>query len=161
MLDYLLVILALAAPIPAEEPAVARTMIPAPELSLVPGPALEPAAELRAWLDAAPQGQLRLPVVLAFADEHRLALGQAWLGVRPSEPGRDAILLSIEDSALGIALLDRVREHCPGDQPACAMWLEGYWKRSPHLDADFSLRRVLGLVEPGAEARVWVEAPAD
>ena len=89
---------------------------------------LEPQAELVAWLDhnggspdlgAAPV--LKLPVTIAM-DADRLGITGATLGTA------DGQALKLDDTALGIALKDRVRQKCPADAPSCRVWLEGVWR---------------------------------
>ncbi|MEZ4398626.1 MAG: hypothetical protein R3B06_01310 [Kofleriaceae bacterium] len=90
--------------------------------------ALEPRPDLLAWLDANSGARdigaapvLKLPVTLTF-DADRLGIVGAALG--PA----DGQALALDDSALGISLMDRVRTKCPADQPTCRVWLNGRWR---------------------------------
>lgn len=89
---------------------------------------LEPRADLLAWLaanggtpDIGTPPRLRLPVVVTM-DADRLGITGATLGTADGHP------LKLDDTALGIALKDRVRQKCPADAPSCRVWLEGVWR---------------------------------
>lgn len=95
-----------------------------PDLT-TPTQALEPQAELVAWLDhnggardigAAPV--LKLPVTIAM-DADRLGITGATLG---------ALTVTLDDTALGIALKDRVRQKYPVGAPSLRVWVEGRWR---------------------------------
>jgi hypothetical protein len=127
---------------PAEPAAPARSLAKDPTTrekhdrtsrdALVPGPALEPSGELLAGLDreapadARPRRRIRLPVVVSLADGG-LSIGGAFIGVSAASPGADPIALRLDDTALGVSLLDQVRAHCPDAGAGCALWLEGTW----------------------------------
>lgn len=85
---------------------------PPPKLALVHGPSTADAASLRKWLEQQ-QGTVRLPV-LVKKGAHQLISSQPFP-------------LQLEDTALGISLADRARQHCPGASE-CALWLEGRWR---------------------------------
>ena len=140
---------------------------PQPPTDFVPGPALTPTGALLTWLEATRspvRRRLRIPVRIRFSD-HRLGLAGAVLAV--GEPPKDALRLSLDDSALGISLLERLRHRCPPATPVCAIWLEGAW--GPLLSGPtglpapkahpFAVRGVGALVAPGDAPRVHVEAP--
>jgi len=105
------------------------------ELTFTRGPALSPPDALRAWLEQQGDRTVRLPVTLVLEAPHRIA--SARVGELP---------VTLDDSALGISLVDRLRQACPG-QGECRVRLEGRW------GPDF---RVLHFVGPVAEG-----APAD
>jgi hypothetical protein len=88
--------------------------------------ALVPAARLIAWLDAQHDAgkprRLRLPVVLQPS-----ITGFSNSGARVG-PAADALVVNLDDTALGISLSDRAKRVCPAGAPACAMWVEGFWK---------------------------------
>lgn len=168
MHTLLLVIAALLpAPVLAEPPMNKKPIeLPAFE----PGPPLQPAADLRAWLEKesrAPDGQrrrFRLPVTLRFA-EGRLGVAGGALGSAP-----DAITVALDDSALGVSLSDRARVVCSKEGAECTLWLVGYWgpliqAPGPAFDpAQRATFAVLVVAAPVTEAdaplRAWVEAPA-
>jgi hypothetical protein len=107
--------------------------------------------------------------VIHFKDKHRLGFGEAFLGTADPAPA-EAIYLDLEDSALGISLLDRVRRRCPEPATSCALWLVGYWGPPslplPPAPGDGKTRwpfSVVEVPEPGGEAaepRVLIEQPA-
>jgi len=107
------------------------------------GPTLDDAEAVEALLRADDDGRwLRIPVVI---ESSALGVEKASIGV-----GADAKVvlsepLSVSDSALGIALSERVRMLCP-DQPVCVVWLEGSrGDLVPGLESDgigFSVRVV-------------------
>jgi len=105
----------------------ASPMIPAPVLEFVDGPALADAG-LLPWLrDQEARGTtLRLPVVVDFGGPFRLGVQRAWLGSDLAEPGAEALLLDLDDTAMSVGLMDDLRAACPeGDR--CAVWVEARW----------------------------------
>ena len=94
--------------------------------SFVRGPSTSPAGALEAWLDQQPGDgeppRLRLPVVLQPA-QVGFSLRDARIG-----NGADALVVRLDDTALGIGLADHARRHCQG-QTRCALWIEGHWGR--------------------------------
>lgn len=124
---------------PKGEP-MSNELKPAGRGSFEPGPSITPGGQLLEWLQAnggTPGGKrprLELPVVLKFGDEHRLEIGDAWIGTNPqADPPKDAVHLEIDDTSLGVALLDTIRTKCPKDQQSCAFVLEGVWGRLVEL----------------------------
>ena len=104
--------------------------------------ALEPQAELVAWLDhnggspdlgAAPV--LKLPVTIAM-DADRLGITGATLG---------ALAVTLDDTALGIALKDRVRQKYPVGAPSLRVWIEGRWRG----DGKIQGTRFAGVIAAG------------
>jgi hypothetical protein len=93
-------------------------MTPAPSRSYVDGAALSDGAALLAWLEASDGKALRLPVAITFDDEYRLAIQTAQVG---------GVALKLDDTAMGVGVLDQVRTLCPAGQPGCTVWLEGTW----------------------------------
>jgi hypothetical protein len=100
---------------------------------MVEGPAIQPADILLGWLrqrasiDKGGRRLFRLPVVVRFADAYRLALGEACVSTSPKDTCDNHLQLQLDDTALGISLLDRVSQHCPKPALSCAIWLEGYF----------------------------------
>ncbi len=123
-----------------------HNMQPAPKVEFVPGPLLQPAAPLMAWLKV--QGELkpprlvRLPVLLELSP----------LGITRAQVGDTSIAVS--DSALGVGLWDRAHHAC-GKVSSCTLWLIGYWRSSTALD----LRDTGGVVDPAEAPRAWLEKP--
>ncbi len=130
----------------------------------VAGPRITPTAELLAWLQtpAQPRRRIRLPVVVEF-DE---------LGIRDCFVGDDddRLAIRIDDTALGISLVDRLRGDHPGGR--CVVWLEGYWgalvSGGPELPEQGEKRwpfAVLGQPEAIADlaqaATAFVAVPVD
>ena len=113
---------------------------------------LTPRAELLSWLDEQRKAGIlvTIPVRMSFTDASRLAPGRTHIAGW-AEPGPDTIALTLDDTALGIPLIDRVQELCPADEEACALWLEGSWgpligDPDPN-DPTLAVRGVRGLVE--------------
>lgn len=109
-----------------------KTMQPTTEVKFKRGPALRPSGELTTYLESLKTigGKpllVRLPVVIT--------LDPTGFGIDKATVGELAIKLN--DSALGISLMDRLRTACP-NASTCAIWLEGHW-RSP---AGFDIRKV-------------------
>ena len=163
---------------PAESPAPGATnhgadampqhlKTPEPERTFVDGPPIDPPAKLLEWLEstgsAEPRPRIRLPVVVRFRDAHRLGLDGGHIGVSPAiMPG--SIQVRLDDTAMGISLLDRVRGACPDDkQTECAVWLEGTWGGGP--ERTFRVFRLVGVNPPappagGAAIRALIEQDA-
>src|SRR5262245_22115975 len=94
-----------------------------PSASRVP---VTPAAELLKWLDAqkrdiAEPVKLRVPVTITFTNANQIAIARTTIGA-----AADALQIRLDDSALGISLMDRIRGKCPGT--TCAVWIEGNWR---------------------------------
>ncbi len=108
---------------------------PKPERSFVPGPTLADHAALLAWLEAHPEAYLRLPVVVFPGDLGGIRL--AYIGTDPVPPADGAIVLDLDDSALGIPLSTRLRSLCGAEGSACVVWIEGTWgPLLPDLEPD-------------------------
>lgn len=94
---------------------------PMPPIEWVAGPATDDRAAVKAWLaDLSPETPVRLPVRVT-----RGPLG----GVASATLhglGGDALSLRLDDSRMGIALADRLRQAC-GRAEVCAVWLIGAW----------------------------------
>lgn len=140
---------------------------PEPERTFVDGPTIEPPDKLLAWLDSTaagePRRRVRLPVVVHFTSSHRIGLDGGHIGVSPAiAPG--AIRVSLDDTAMGVSLLDRVRDACPDEkQTDCAVWLEGTWAGGP--DRRLRVLRLVGPNPPeppggGAPIRALIEQDA-
>jgi hypothetical protein len=43
-------------------------------------------------------------------------------------PWADAVVVDLDDAALGISLSDRAKRVCPAGTPTCAIWVEGFWQ---------------------------------
>lgn len=95
----------------------------------VPGPAIRPTGPLLDWLKETvpstpgPRPRVRLPVTIRLSQDRRIAY--AFIGTLDSLNA--TIFLKLDDSRMGTALLDYVREQCSKSEPACAVWLDGYW----------------------------------
>lgn len=116
-----------------------RPMVPYVEKAKTQGPKLTQPELLEAWLTDAGDAVLRLPITV-----ERGPYGQrlgAKLGARE---------LLIDDSALGVALSERLRSAC-GEQNPCRVWVEGRWRNGTLQVLHFSR-----AVAPG-EAADFVE----
>lgn len=155
------------------------TMQPRAPVTFVAGPALTPSADLLSWLEgpvksASPRKRLRIPVVVSFEDEFRFGWGPIFLGTSP-DGGDSAIHLSLDDTAMGVGLLDTLVDTVPKDQDSCVVLLEGYWgdlmSGMPDFDLPgeegpkkhpFAVLSFEGLLDAdaAAAASVQIEAPA-
>ncbi|MBK9386271.1 MAG: hypothetical protein IPN34_15780 [Planctomycetes bacterium] len=121
------------------------------ERSFEPGPAIADRAELLAWLSArAREGgsgtTLKLPIALELRDGGA-HVGDAHLGL---DGGDQRLTVLLDDSALGVALVDRARHHMRNDG-TCALWLEGVWLGATQSGGRFAVSAVRGAI--GASAR--------
>ncbi len=117
---------------PLASPAPRKTASDSDSDSRSAGHALTPASALKAWLEKnARQGDRRtrfkVPVVVRSKDGFALGYTEAFVGTSTAGAGGDKLSLALEDTALGISLLDRLRSKCPKGARSCAIWLEGHW----------------------------------
>jgi hypothetical protein len=98
----------------------------------VDGAALDPASALLSWLQQAGSRRVQLPVVLTCSP---LGVTDAYVGTHAGPAPEGALLLKLDEGALGIGLATQLSTRC-GDGP-CAFWLEGTW--GPHLTGGPSL----------------------
>lgn len=93
---------------------------------------------LVAWLETTRGTRVQLPVEVNFGPR----------GITRAVVGQTTIHL--DDSALGIALNDRLRTVC--DNSPCFVWLEGTWGALLNGDQDrtFAVRDLGGLAQPDA-----------
>jgi hypothetical protein len=142
-----------------------RPLTPEPERTFVDGPPIDPPDALLKWLEttasADPRPRIRLPVVVRFRDQHRLGLDGGHIGVSPAAlPG--VITVTLDDSAMGVSLLDRVRDACPdSNETVCPVWLEGTWAGGP--SHQMRVFRLVGVNPPappagGAPIRALIES---
>lgn len=144
---------------PAPEPPVPHPMTPEPERTFEEGPPIADAAALLGWLEGTGKRRVRLPVVVAFEP---LGVRRAWVGNGGAEPPEGALLLKLDDTAMGVALLDHLRRACGEAAATCAVWLEGTWgpviagmPAMPGFDTgpklhDFAVRRFVGRADASA-----------
>lgn len=129
-------------PPPADAGAPAKTPNP-PTPPFVTGPRADESAGLLAWLarqrgvDGTPR-LVRLPVRVAL-DPERPGAVHGWLGVTPA----DGVEIRLDDTALGVALVDRVHGYCRGEGP-CVLWFEGTWLGASAEEKVFAVTRVVG-----------------
>lgn len=103
------------------------TLQPAPPTDFTPGPALAPSKDLLAWLEAHKTTRIRLPVVIRFKDEYRMNWGAITIGTALGTPAADAIHLKLDDTRMGVGLMDRLVDEVPEADAGCVRWLEGTW----------------------------------
>jgi hypothetical protein len=113
------------------------------------GVALVPAADLVRWLaeqkrDIGKPVKLRLPVTLIFKDTNQLGIANATIG-----SAADAPSVKLDDSALGVGIMDRIHGKCPG-ATTCAVWLEGNWRGIVDGKGQFFVTKVGPMIEAGA-----------
>lgn len=151
-----------------KEKAMVTPLRPAQPASMVEGPLIQPSLLLLDWLEknsrtaAGKRVRFRLPVVVRFEDQYRLALSDAFIGTTEADGGAQGILLELDDTGMGIALIDELRGRCPKSTNTCAVWLEGYWGQlaqvtmpeSPSAAGTkkhpFAVLRVHGTIDPQA-----------
>jgi hypothetical protein len=120
-------------PQPQRTPAKENTAMQSRPGNLAEGPTIQPASQLLSWLEKNARDEagnrriFRLPVVVRFEDEHRLALGPAYIGVSEASLGSDRVALALDDTGLKVSLLDQLNQRCTRPATVCALWLEGYW----------------------------------
>lgn len=97
----------------------------------------------------------RIPVIVELDGDWRRLIRSAYIGVVADLATEDRIYLSMEDSALGVSLAERMNQYCPNEH-VCRLWVAGYWgMKEPHFGENpdphdqigsttFSLRAILG-----------------
>ena len=98
-----------------------------PRRAFAPGPAVEDASALLAWLEANPNIYLRLPVVVLLSPDGLPGTRLAFIGTDAAPPPEDAIMLALDDSTLGIDLSTRLAAVCGAEAEACVVWIEATW----------------------------------
>lgn len=99
----------------------------------VEGPSINPVELLLDWiehqqgLNVSPRKLIRVPVVIIFENERRIAIKDVFIGISDGIVRENNIMLSVDDARMGISLLSRLRHICPQAGTTCAVWLEGYW----------------------------------
>lgn len=152
---------------------------PMKPLQFIPGPKIKPTRQLLDWLNkkakmiSGRRRRIRLPVVIRFEDSFRLSIRDAFVGVSGAYPNKDMLLLSLNDAALGIPLLSRLRDSCSTKRNWCAVWLEGLWGplielKQPEQEKEdltewlFSVLKVGKLVEKklghDKDVRIFIES---
>lgn len=122
-----------------QEAAVAGPMTPPSALTFEDGPLVADTAALRAWLVAGGARTVLVPVQVRV---DALGVGDARIGALP---------VRLDDTALGVALHDRVRQACP--DATCAILVEGRWGAVLGAEGDtLAVTRFVGLADP-AEVR--------
>jgi hypothetical protein len=154
---------------------------PRRSIKFIPALTIKPYSTLLDWLNnttnAQPRKLLKIPVVITF-DSYRLGINNAFIGTSNADIEKDTIFLELDDSAMGISLLNRLRNICPKTSNTCAVWLVGYWGSLLDLDAlnppsssenpeqitkwPFAVREIQELVkqsEQGEQTRVFIQSP--
>ncbi len=119
-------------PQPTEKP-IPGNLTPYPKRTFARGPNLVPFDALITWLDAHAEDTVRLPVTFTF---DRISIQSARLG---------PATIWVNDSALGVSLVDRVNELCPGGG-TCTVRLIGTWGGMKNSEASFNVHQVDGLM---------------
>jgi|GEM_PF-1633688 len=110
-----------------------NSLKPQSPIEYLPGIPIKPRLDALAWLDdnnitlGDYRRYFKIPVTIRFENEYRLHIFQAVIGVHSSNFDNQVIYLSLDDSAMGISLIDHLRHNCEVSNQTCAVWLEGYW----------------------------------
>ena len=121
----------------------------------IPTVAVSPPEALLQWFQGEGSGQrVRVPMVVTPSP---LGVSTGYIAASAKVPEAEGLSLHLDDSALGIALADRIRTDCPADVP-CAVWVEGHFgptvvsleppgSSTGDPRPTFSVRAYVGLVE--------------
>lgn len=129
-----------------------------PPIFVASGPRVEPYAELQKWLrqqEAQSKAAVKLPFTLWFGPSPLEKLAHVSVGLL-SQPrvGEDIVL---NDSALGVALRDRLHTLCPkAETGRCAVWLSGRFT-TPTQFAIYAVHEAIALDADPATLRVELE----
>lgn len=144
-------------------------------LNFIPGPAINPSAQLLDWLNQEAEAtsslrkQVRLPVLISFKYSYGFAIGESFIGTSEADRDKNTIFLSLNDRRMNIPLLERLRHTCPTFTTSCVVWLDGYWgttlsdlREQKGNKWPFAVVKVHGLVteqaEPNQEITVFIES---
>ncbi|HLO86234.1 MAG TPA: hypothetical protein VK203_14670 [Nostocaceae cyanobacterium] len=119
---------------------------PRKPINFTPAIAIKPSSLLLDWLNnkinLESRKLVKIPVVIKFDDSYRLGIDDAFIGTSDADIDQNTIFFKLNDSAMGVSLLARLRYICPKTSDYCAVWLVGYWGSLFDSDAfDRSLSR--------------------
>ena len=157
-----------------------------PATKMQEGPPIQPSQPLLDWLNSnavnsrAQRNRFKLPVVIRFADSHRIEIASAFLSTSEKDLPKDPIELALDGTGMSISLLTVLRQRCPQTAVSCAVWLEGYWgkliqstSKGSTLPSDsssgnkrwpFAVLQVHELIVPSlpaASTRAFIEAQSE
>lgn len=79
------------------------------------------------WLEEHKNSKLIIPVLISF-DEYKLKITEANIYPGSHSKIESSLSLQLQDSPMGISLLDNLMQICPKDQgDICLVYLEGTW----------------------------------
>jgi len=117
----------------AKDPSMPINLRPAAAIAFVDGPSVEDGAAALAFLQQEardPSGgrrMLRVPVAIRFDGPGKLMIDAAAIGVDHAALGVAALGVELDDSAMGVGLLDQLRSACERSATTCAVWLHVHW----------------------------------
>lgn len=111
----------------AEDPSEMHMKRPRPERTFAKGPTLKDGEALLAWFQEEGSGYVRIPVVIRFSTDGLRHRELSYIGTDAEAMPEDALVLSLDDSTLGIGLDMRLRSLCDDESPTCVLWIEGFW----------------------------------
>ncbi|MDX9720805.1 MAG: hypothetical protein RBU37_08650 [Myxococcota bacterium] len=131
-------------------------------------PSLEQPAQLLAWFEANAldeRGQRRMFIVPIVCRRSPEGARQAVIGSSEQALENAELAVSLDDSALGIALDDHLRQHCAEPSEPCRFWLSVHWGAlmpGPSLPAEdkpvLAVRTFFSEApEPEAPAEVYIQ----
>ncbi len=113
-----------------------------------------------------PKGRalFRLPVVMTFDSNAKLQITKAVIAADAEAAG---IWVDLDDTAMGVGVLQQLRGLCPKEATSCVVWLHAHWGRNvpmppmppmpgmpPQPPEAIAVRAVDGLVTKAADAQV-------
>jgi len=108
-------------PLNAENPV--RNLEPNTALDFVQGPKLDDATALLAALELAKADKLSVRIPVAI----NVAAGDLGIESAALDCAENPLALTLDDSTLGVSLLDRVSHLCPHEEAPCHVRVEGKW----------------------------------
>ncbi len=136
-----------------------------------PGAVVADAAAALTWLrqhakdDQGQRRLFRVPVVVRFDGPGKLMIDDSAVGVDVAALGAAGLHVDLDDTTMGVALLDHCRRLCAPEAEVCALWIHAQVGRAlpmpslppmpgapPEAAESLSVRAVEGLVEAGAQA---------
>lgn len=150
----------------SQTPGSVMEMKPFQEPTYKPAVALGDSKVVLKALEQASRHQLlvKLPVIVTLRENGRPSWDQVVIGTDPAAD--DPLVISLDDSALGVSLADRLHQSCTDNGP-CRLWLVGYWhdkmvqydECSPSLKRrmlQLSIRHVVGPQADSDLAQIYI-----
>ena len=104
---------------------------PQPSINYKKGISIFPKTTLLKWLENNKKYRVKIPVIVAINENNFPFIQSVFVGVEPTIPEGEKIILDIQDTQMGISFETRIDMCCDKQATHCIIWLEGYWDEEP------------------------------